>query len=233
MVTGIYLLKFEGTNKVYVGQSIDIYKRFTEHKLSFKLGLCSEKLKYAFSTFGTPSLLILTECSKEELDKEENEAIEIFNAVVDGFNTKGKSGSMYGSNFGELASQSKYSNIQYIAVFKLLVENILTFAKITEATGVSIATIRLIASLDTHRWLKDLYPDEYKILESIKGTRKESRSCAAGQGKTYPPIISPNGEVFTNISNISKFAAQHKLDHSATCKVLNGRITQHKGWKLV
>ena len=67
MITGIYALKFIGTNKVYIGQSIDIQKRFLAHIYTLSNNRGSAKLQEAYNTFGKPYVDIILECSKEEL----------------------------------------------------------------------------------------------------------------------------------------------------------------------
>ena len=44
MTIGIYLLRFNGTHKVYVGQSINIEKRYTDHLYVLKRGLGTYKM---------------------------------------------------------------------------------------------------------------------------------------------------------------------------------------------
>lgn len=233
MTCGIYLLRFGGTDKVYVGQAVNIEKRYIEHIYSFKSNNASEKLLQAFKTYGTPLLDILIEVDRLELDKAENEAIEIYNSVKNGFNTMSKAGGGDSSAYGETASQSKYSNENYIHVFKLLVHSPeLTFTDISVVTGVSVPTIRLIASLNTHKWLKELFPEDYQILEQQKGNRKVFQSSVEGKGIKYPPIKDPEGNIFSSIPNITAFANSNRLDPSALIRVLKGKAKTHKGWKL-
>ena len=49
--------------------------------------------------------------------------------------------------------------------------------------------------------------------------------------KEYPLLLDPSGSSFI-ITNARKFAKEHKLDPSSLSKVLNGKQTTHKGWKL-
>lgn len=45
MTTGIYCLKFKGTNQVYIGKSKNINVRYNIHKNSLRKGLGAKKLQ--------------------------------------------------------------------------------------------------------------------------------------------------------------------------------------------
>lgn len=172
MTCGIYILRFEGTSKVYIGQSINIENRFNlGHLANLRLGIASKKLQDAFSIFGNPTLEVLLECDTSTLDTNENEAIEIFNSVDNGFNTCRTAGS-FPILYGEEHGSAKYTNEQYEAVLNLLIETpIKNQSIISEITGVSEASISQISKCVKHKWLKEKYPEKYKILESLKGAR--------------------------------------------------------------
>jgi group I intron endonuclease len=231
MTCGIYLLKFTGTDKVYVGQSVNIEYRYKKHIQSLKRGSSNCKLQQAFKEFGTPELSILVETGKKDLNDCENEAIQIFNSVDYGFNI-----AEYADihSEGEDNPASKYSNKQVYEVFLLLLDLSYRYKDIEDITGVPISTIRHIANCEAHTWLRDQYPEEYKILESYRGKlRQQATNSAKQKGIEYPAILSPKREVFV-VNNVSAFAKEHDLDASALSKVLNKRpkYITHKGWKL-
>lgn len=230
MTVGIYCLKFTGTDKVYIGQSNNIEnRRLKEHLNSFKNETASKKLLQAYKEHGTPSLEILHKCNDKDLNSLEDHYIEKLNAVDNGFNT------YYSHNqapvlYGEDNGFSKYTNEQVISVFKLLVNNVGKSLKdISSTTKVSIDTVRKISCLNEHTWLSSMFPEEYKVLAGLKGTRK----TAEGRGIVYPPIKDTNGVIYTNIKNMREFAKEHGLDTSNLCNVLKGKRKSHKGWKLV
>lgn len=49
-------------------------------------------------------------------------------------------------------------------------------------------------------------------------------------GKTYPGVISPDGTIYTEIQNMSKFCREHELCHVSLRRVITGEFKQHKGW---
>jgi hypothetical protein len=229
MTIGIYLLKFTGTNKVYVGQSLVIEERFTKHKYKLKNNLANYKLQNAFTEFGLPLLEILLECDENDyLDPLENEAIEIFDSVNNGFNINTKaSGGGIGLR-GETHGNSKYSSDCIKRVFKQLLLDI-PFKDISDITGVELSTIRDISKGKSHKWLADIYPEEYELLKDLKYTR--IYNTAEHKGITYPLIKNSEGSVFL-VKNISSFAKEHGLNKSHLCGVLNGKRKTHLGWQL-
>jgi len=104
MTIGIYKLNFKGTDKVYIGQSKNIESRFNSHISALRAGYSTKKLLEAYNSFGTPTIEILCECRIEELNDFENETIEIYNAVDNGFNASYTAGN-YPPNPGQLNSQ--------------------------------------------------------------------------------------------------------------------------------
>lgn len=231
MISGIYLLKFKGTDKVYVGQSLDIYLRYRIHKTTLNTGKGSLKLQGAYNLYGMPTLEILLECSKEELNSAEREAILIFDSVNNGFNSINEA--THRSELrGELAGNSKYSNELVEEVFMYLVSNNMTHKEIEEITSMSRGAIVDISSGVSHRWLQEKYPDQYSIMLSYKGTgRKLNKLTAERMGRVYPPITSPTGEVYEVVS-LRGFCREHNLNHGCIGEILRGHKKQYKGWHL-
>lgn len=231
MTIGIYILKFKNTAKVYIGQSITIEDRYLSHIYKMRKGEARHKVQEAYNTYGIPDFEILLECTKDELNTYEDEAIEIFNSVANGFNTMTKAG--YVSElYGESCGNSKCTNDQVISIFKLLVHSPeLTQLDISNKLGVSINIVNGISCGDTHKWLETKFKEEYIILLSNKSIRRKLRMGANYQGIYYPTIISPEGIEY-EVSNIRGFAREHGLNYSALGKVLRKSGKTHKGWRL-
>jgi hypothetical protein len=229
MTIGIYLLKFNGTNKVYVGQSLRIEERLTKHKYKLANNIASSKLQQAYLLYGVPYLEILLECTLEDnLDIFENEAIEIFNSVNNGFNINSKAGGGGTGLQGVKHPNSKYSEEKIIEVFKNLLIDI-PFKDISRNTGVEVSTIRDISKGKSHKWLASIYPEDYDCLLNLLHNRVYN--TAKHKSIEYPPILSPDNTVHT-ITNLSEFAREHSLNKSHLCGVLNKVRKTHKGWKL-
>lgn len=230
MTIGIYKLIFKGTNKVYIGQSYRLEGRLQQHISDFKLGRHTKKMMAAYTDFGEPSLEILCECAIEELDEFENETIEIWDSVDNGFNTYYTAG-IHGSISSSEHFNCKYTKEQIVQVLKLLVsDKFIKFDRISANTGVSVSTIRHICYLESSFWLEEEFPEEYAILRSRKEA-KISRLSASSIGKVYPTIYSPEG-IGYNITNMCQFAKEHNLQQANLCNVLHGKNKTIKGWHI-
>jgi hypothetical protein len=229
MTIGIYRLCFNSTDRCYVGQSVNIEKRYKQHIASLTDGSATQKMLKAFKDFGLPTLEVICECTPEELDILEVEAISIFNSVDNGYNLlTSKTPNLRGENH----SRSKYTNEKIIEVANLLLNPATTFKEVSIITNVATNTVRDIANLVCHGWLEEAIPETYKALLTIKGTRNGIRKSAKSLGIVYPSVISPTGEIYTDIPNIREFCRQHILDQSHFTKLLKGICKQHKGWRL-
>lgn len=235
MTIGIYCLKFDGTDKVYIGQSNNIEKRLYQHIYKLKNKTNSIKLQRAYEAFGAPTLEILIICSEDTLDMYENLTIKYYNAVDRGLNTYDESRGRRNHKGleGDSNPCSKYTNELISKVFMHIINNPEhTLSQVSKIFNISTSTLGAITALTQHTWLKDKYPLEYNILTTRKGlSTKGYKYCAEALGIKYTPIISPTGEIF-NVTNISEFARNNGLSKSNLCCVLNGSRKSHKGWKL-
>lgn len=175
MSYGIYKLTFTGTDKVYIGQSKDIEKRFREHLASFRQSTASIKMMQAFNSYGVPLLEILCYCTEEDICSLEEKYISLYNSVAYGFNTMSSSGTSP-KVYGETCGSSVYTNNQITTVFHLLLDIDNTVEGIAETTGVSISAIAQVSSGVGHRWLLDKYPEDYAKLLNISGNRRVLRA---------------------------------------------------------
>lgn len=87
---GIYKITNLQTNECYIGQSLDVYKRWNEH---CKCGLgidtpAGNKLYKSIQQYGLEnfSFELIEECSKEELNEKEKYFIDFYSAKTFGFN---------------------------------------------------------------------------------------------------------------------------------------------------
>lgn len=231
MTTGIYLLRFKNTDKVYIGQSKDIEKRFSAHLYLLKKQLGAEKVQEAYAAYGEPTLEILVECSVEELNKLEQEAVDIYDSITNGLNTISP-GSYSTIQYGQDASNAKYTNKQYIKVLFLLVKGE-SLRDIEELTGVSYSVISSIRKCENHNWLEELYPIEYSILKKRKEDYShKNNNTAAHRGIVYPKLVSPEGVIY-EVSSLRAFAREHGLASSNLEKLLNGAGYTLHGWSVL
>lgn len=85
MVCGIYIITNKITGKSYIGQSVDINRRITEHKYvkSDSSYIDRSINKYGWENFTWD---ILYECHKEYLDEEEQKFIKLYGTYTNGYN---------------------------------------------------------------------------------------------------------------------------------------------------
>ncbi len=235
MYCGTYLLRFAGTDKVYIGQSVDINSRYSGHKRHFLAGIQPVKLQAGYIEFGMPSLEIIITCPREELNEAEDSAIEIWDSVNNGFNTlKSSTSSPTEGHPGEKHWNSKYSNSKIIEVFEYLISMPdSSLRNISNYTDVSYLVVKDIAGCVKHKWLEKVFPEKYSILRSMTGTRASKGLSSFNLGLKYPALISPEGVIYRDIQNVSSFAKEHNLGSGNLWSVLRGHAAQHKGWKIV
>lgn len=235
IISGIYCISFEGTDRVYIGQSTNIYERWAEHKRNFIKGTAKYKLKEAFERYGEPIFSILEECKASELNLKEVIWIEEFNSVKNGFNicAGGKSG------HGAYNGTSIYSEEKLLEVFRLLcVEPVISLTDISKKAKVDYSLVTSMSNGKSHTYLSSELPNEYSRMVELNDKRLllahrlvGEATSAKSLGIAYPIIIdSENNEYI--IDNATKFAESKGLDPSCLIKVLSGKRKKHKGYKL-
>ena len=88
-ICGIYCIKNLVNNKVYIGQSIDIDKRWYTHKSELNRNAHkNKKLQNAWNKYGSSQFefRILKVCSKDELDNFEKYYIDFYDSYKNGYN---------------------------------------------------------------------------------------------------------------------------------------------------
>lgn len=220
MTCGIYLLEFNGTDKVYVGLSKYIERRYKEHLVAFNSGKHTLKLMEAYSQYGLPTLKIILECDKSELGKAEQEAIELFDSIKNGFNSTG-AGSLGCSLIGDKNPASKYSNEQIEQVFTYILENV-PFKEIAYKTGVSLGVISLVSCGTNHTWLRDKYPEQYKKL--LKSKHLVRVGEAANGSKYTNEQIEQVFILLINSTNINIIEAETNVPKGTIYAIAQGKV---------
>lgn len=230
MTRGIYKLVFKNTDKVYIGQSINIETRYTTHLNELKNKTHSHKLQQAYLLYGVPELFILEENILGDLNSLEEQYIHKYNSVLNGFNTSNKASG--GVSLGEDNGLSKYSNNQIIEAVELMTEfPDISLKVLSDNIGISWETLKQISRGTQYKWLKDVIPETYNKILLLKGTRKSTGNCIKGMGKEYPLLLSPLNTLH-KVDNCKAFSELHGLQQSNLLQVLKGNRNSHKGWKL-
>lgn len=236
MTIGIYGMVFNHTDRVYIGQSVDIEHRWFKHQYNFREGLSSRKLQEAFNTCGMPEFHVLKVCSIKDLDKEEVILIEEFDSLKNGLNSCSGGNSYSGTE----APTSIYSENQVLMVVKLLAySSKFSHAEISDTSGVSISVIKGIQAGRGHVWVQDKFPELYlKMKENISSRNtltsieRSNKLCANSMGYVYPILIDKEGKEHT-ISNARQFAISNNIHPANLGAVLNGRRASTGGYRLL
>ena len=165
-MTGIYKIENKINGKIYIGQSINIERRWSEHCRKSKKSLISK----AISEFGRQnfSFQILEECKKEELNEKESFYIFKLNSVVPyGYNVREENNSIYGSIY------NSYDKEVLSSIIFDLKNTSLTFTQIAENYDLNTSTISRINKGEIHLQEEIQYP----IREKIKKDHKKCKKC--------------------------------------------------------
>lgn len=120
MSCGIYKIENNINHKIYIGQSVNIERRWRDHRSAQdELPIHRAFYKYGIENF---TFEIIEECSKEELDEKECYYIHYFNSYNNGYNlTVGGQGSSHSGislsyeqvkEIRKLLSEEKLSNLE-------------------------------------------------------------------------------------------------------------------------
>lgn len=241
---GIYLITNKINGKKYIGQSINIKKRFAEHLRSGQPEKYSHKnerdintpihlamQKYGIQNF---SLTILEECDKQQLDDRERYWISYYksNEKQFGYNVL-----LGGQNKialkGELHSQAKLSQKEVNIIKDLLKNSDKNLNDILELFPfISKSTLSMINQGKTWFDKKEKYP--LRKLEtshrgSLNGKAKFSEKQVMEIRKKYSMGIPPK-EIFIEYGNIASKSAISAILYGKTYKHLPIWNNSKKKW---
>lgn len=189
----------------------------------------SVKVQESYNKFQTlPIFSILIECDRKDVDSLEYQYIKEFDSYKYGLNNS----EICGPNVGS----AKYSKIQILKVFTLLINRNLSYEDIEKRTKVSIGSIKAIRRGVKHTWLQEEFPEKWALLKrDVVGV-----TSLAKQGKCLPTFISPTGEVYEDISNLRQFVSSLSFDNTKSAYRCfsamynkSEKCRSYKGWKLL
>lgn len=230
MTIGIYCLSFGDSDKVYIGQSIDIERRYNKHINRLSKETTTEhrnyKLLEAYTLYGKPTITILEVCTTSLLDTKEIFWISEFDSIKNGLNicAGGKSG------WGVSNGSSVYTEEQILEVFNMLSDPVMyTQDQIYTTTNLPLSLIRCISHSYTHTWLEEAYPEKYEVMVQLNPARAKkaddighAKLVAKNIGINYPTIIDSEGIEYI-VDSVRGFAVAHSIDASNLIKMLDGK----------
>ncbi len=225
MTVGIYALHWEEKDLIYVGQSQNINRRFSEHKrLMNNRSHTNYKVQNAFNLYGLPELVVLEECNIEQCNELEILWTKEFDSL-NSLNTIEAGQVGYGTN----SNASKYSKLQILLTFRLLYTTKLSYQDIGRLTNTNKSLASDIFNGASHTWLKDKY--SYLYCKMIVNKRLTNIGKDLKYDKSPIIMVSPLGIEFTVI-NIRDFCRSNNLINTCLGEVIRGKRKHHKGWKL-
>ena len=217
---GIYIIKNNIDDRVYIGSSINLKKRFYAHINSLRnKNHHNTKLQNFVNKYGLNVLLfeIICNCSKHELIKLEQFYIDKFNAYIKGFNCSPTAGNIL--NF-------KMSNESKMKISKALKKH-----KRTEEHCKSLSNAQKNKPKLFLRGLKRT-PEQIK---NISQGQLNSKKAIEAKKKNRKPIIqfTKNGSFVKNWESIKQISEELKIDASNIVKVLKNKKLSAYGfvWK--
>ncbi len=224
MTCGIYTLNFKGTDKLYIGLSINIEARYRHHIYALKNNIAPEKLQHAYSTFGEPYYKILIEATVDELESLEKEAIDIFNSIENGFNSR--EGGAVGASLtiqGEKNGRAKHTEEIYLSIFFDILNTKDSYKIIASRYNVSIQVVDHIALGISHKtWISSMFPEEYKKLAKVVKERK----------LIYMELVNINTNEEIVVTSIINFSKESGIAKSTLSGLKTGALTVAGPWRL-
>ena len=165
-MTGIYKIENLINGKKYIGQSIHIERRWSEHCFPSN----SSQISLAIKEFGKEnfSFNVIEECLVEDLDKKEAYWINFYNSIIpNGYN---------------VTENSETSHTNYYFKGKETIEGIINDLKnnldlslkaIAEKYNINVSNVSRINQGITHKQEKEIYP----LRQTLTNTKKDKNFC--------------------------------------------------------
>ncbi len=223
MTIGIYKLWFENTvDKVYIGKSVNIESRYTQHKRALKDSTHHNyKLQYSYNNYNTYPLMSIVQSTQNilELGNLEKYWCEYYTVFTTGFNIA-PIDTNSSLSILEPCNNIKHEEQVYSEALELLAYTKLTYKEIGNILNISDRIVFSIRYLYAHRYLSMKYPD---VVKDMLANRK----------KPDKAVISPKGELYIiPFGKGQQFARDNNLPIPSFNNILSGHSKEYKGWKL-
>ncbi len=231
MDSGIYALYWWEQNLVYIGRSTNLTERPKKHIRDLENNRHSNyKVQEAYLKYGAPDFIVLEYCTSDFLNSKEV----FWQKEFDSLNTKigldiVGAGANGGISYNAVAS--KYTKYQLLYTFRLLRNWHLSYKDIAEKVGVDHSLCENIVAGISHIWLLEKYPFLNSLIQSRRKLRHSNKKSVGKNNITYT-VSDKNGILYT-VSNIRGFAKEYNLDQGNFNKLIHGKVSTVKGWKLI
>lgn len=235
MNTGVYRILCLENQKVYIGSSVNLRRRYLDHwsRLRHKKH-GNVKLQNAWNKYGSESFVfdVLEYCDKKILQEKEQYWMETLNACDKGFNISTKAGVHIGGMIGGVYRHSEESKLKISQKNKGRKVSKDWIEKMKKHnTGKKLTLEHRLKCSDALKGRTFTEEHKTKIGDSLKGKKcNHSRDVSKRYVAKAYKITSPEGEVY-EVLGLPEFCQLHKLTRSSMASVASGRQKHHKGWK--
>ena len=228
-ICGIYKITNQINGKCYIGQSVDIEKRWHQHKRrSLVLGSTEYDSyfhrairKYGLENF---SFEVLEECPKEELNEKETFYVSRYssNQVESGYNLTAGGSSNH-------TSFVIYDSVEFQQIVDEIKNSKLTFEQIGEKHGLCRRTITRINKGQVHFNENEVYPLRPFPLVGPKGVREKKVPCIPKNAHPckYCGKLTTNKTYCSRECQVKDTSPMEILTDSLTKEVLIKEIREH------
>lgn len=245
IISGIYVIRNKKTNKVYIGSSHNIHKRFNQHKNDLNNGRhYNMYLQRAWDKHGAKSFefKILERCDVADLLEREQFWIDRLQTADNGYNLcKNTTSPMLGRTFSD-ESRQRMSKAQtgrkHSEETKQKIRDFNLGKKLSPEHVAKISAVRKgqKASEETRVKLRAVHNNpspelRYKFGNAMRGKHRTQESLDKAFEKRAGDFIvtSPDG-VEIEVKGLARFCRANGLDQGMMSRVIKSGRT-HKGWK--
>ena len=209
---GIYKIENLVNQKVYIGQSIHIEKRWQEHCRLSSTSLIGKAIKkYGKTNF---SFVVLEECDKSLLNEREEFFIKQYNSIApNGYNIEERDN-------GQKSYFLNYSKETFLSIIDDIKNSNLSFKEISSKYNIDLSMVYYLNRGDYHTLKDEKYPlrivqdfskKEYKCIDCGKIISKGSTRCIECSHKLTYKCEHPNREVLKELIRVKTFVEIGKL----------------------
>lgn len=209
---GIYKIENLVNQKVYIGQSVHIEKRWQEHCQSSSDSLIGKAIKkYGKTNF---SFMVLEECDKNLLNEREEFFIKQYNSIVpNGYNIEERDN-------GRKSYFLKYSKETFLSIIDDIKNSKLSFEEISSKYDIDLSMVYYLNRGDYHTLKDENYPlravqdfskKEYKCIDCGNPITKGATRCVDCSHKLTYKCEHPTREILKDFIRTKSFVEIGKI----------------------